>query len=81
MDHAKTLASIHNNGVQIRDTLLQDGYMNPQNNFDCPTSPVKDFDDYNLIYLNNSDLQGVQCGIEPALHRPSPTGASATTSP
>ena len=68
IDHNRTLASIRNDGVQIRNTLLNDGYMNPQNNFDCPTSPIKDYDDYSLIYSNNSDITGVQCILEPTLH-------------
>ena len=68
MDYNRTLASIRNNGVQIRNTLMQDGYMNPQNNFDCPSSPIKDYDDYSLIYTNNSDLKTIQCSIDPALH-------------
>lgn len=67
MDHHTTIFSMRNNGVQIRDTLLQDGYMNPQNNFDCPVSQLKDYDDYSLIYTNQ-DLVGVRCDIKPTTH-------------
>jgi len=67
MDFNTTLASIKGSGVQIRNTLLNGGYMNPQNNFDCPNSPTKDFDDYTLVY-NGQDLVGTSCTIIPTLH-------------
>jgi type IV pilus assembly protein PilA len=67
MDNNKTMYSLRNNGVQIRDTLIAAGYTNPQNNFDCPTSPVKDFDDYVLIY-NGTDLVTIECTILPLEH-------------
>jgi prepilin-type N-terminal cleavage/methylation domain-containing protein len=69
MDHHQTLYSIRNNGVLIRQTLLNNGYMNPQNNFDCPASPLKDYDDYSLTYQGASrDLTGVVCSILPTDH-------------
>lgn len=69
MDYHTTLFAIRNNGVQIRQTLLNNGYMNPQNNFDCPSSPVKDYDDYLLVYqAGTRDLVGVSCTILPLDH-------------
>lgn len=68
MDHNTTMYDIRSDGVAIRNTLLADGYMNPQNNFDCPTSATKDFDDYQLSYTSGKDLTGVQCTIEPTVH-------------
>jgi prepilin-type N-terminal cleavage/methylation domain-containing protein len=67
MDSNRTLTSIRNNGVQIRTTLMNNGYMNPQNNFDCPASPIKDYDDYHLVYVN-TDITGVRCNIDPSVH-------------
>jgi len=63
--HSQTLDSIKNNGPQIRDTLLGGGYIDPQNAFDCPTSPIKDFDDYSLTY-SNQDLVTIRCLLLPA---------------
>jgi prepilin-type N-terminal cleavage/methylation domain-containing protein len=69
MDYHTTLFPIRNSGVQIRQTLLNNGYMNPQNNFDCPSSPVKDYDDYLLVYTAGTrDLSGVACTILPLDH-------------
>jgi prepilin-type N-terminal cleavage/methylation domain-containing protein len=68
MDYNTTLYAIRSNGAQIRNTLLNAGYMNPQNNFDCPSSPVKDFDDYQLTYLSNRDLVTVTCTLLPSDH-------------
>jgi prepilin-type N-terminal cleavage/methylation domain-containing protein len=67
MDNNQTMYAFRNNGVQIRDKLIADGYNNPQNNFDCPSSPVKDFDDYVLIY-SGTDLATIQCTILPVEH-------------
>ena len=68
MDFNTTLFSMRSNGVQIRNTLLAGGYMNPQNNFDCPASQLKDFDDYLLVYSNGTDLVGISCTIDTAGH-------------
>lgn len=68
IDHNATLFSVRGNGVQIRNIFLTDGYMNPQNNFDCPNSPLKDFDDYILIYGAGESFQTTQCTIVPAEH-------------
>jgi prepilin-type N-terminal cleavage/methylation domain-containing protein len=65
MDNNTTLFSVRNSGVQIRDLFLQRGYMDPINNFDCPASPIKDYDDYTLIYTNGTDFQTVHCTIDP----------------
>lgn len=69
MDFRTDLSSIRNNGVQIRSTLLNAGYMNPINNFDCPSSPIRDYDDYQLIY-SNRDLVSTRCTILPTDHLP-----------
>ena len=67
IDNNATLRAIKDDGVQIRNTLLTGAYMNPRNSFDCPTSPVKDYDDYLLVYSNN-DFITTRCGLEPAAH-------------
>ena len=67
-DHNTTLFGIRTDGVSIRNTLVSDGYMSPQLNFDCPASPVKDYDDYTLTYSNGTDLATTHCTIAPTLH-------------
>jgi prepilin-type N-terminal cleavage/methylation domain-containing protein len=67
IDHNTTLASIHSDGVAIRDTLLAGEYIKSLSNFDCPASQTKDFDDYLLTY-NGYDFVTVQCSILPAAH-------------
>ena len=62
IDYNQTLQSIANNGVQVRNTLLNGGYVNAQVGFDCPSSPLKDYDDYRLCY-KGSDLTNVTCTI------------------
>lgn len=69
MDYHRTLESIANNGVQVRDALVGGGYVNHQVGFDCPNSPVKDFDDYRLRYTG-TDLTNVACTIIPTHVRP-----------
>lgn len=68
MDHNAVLYSIRNNGATIRDTLLAGEYIRDRGNFDCPASPVKDFDDYLLLYANSTDLTNVSCTIKPSVH-------------
>jgi prepilin-type N-terminal cleavage/methylation domain-containing protein len=68
MEHNTTMFSMRNNGVQIRNTLLADGEVAPILNFDCPASPVKDYDDYLLIYNNGTDLATMSCTIQPTVH-------------
>lgn len=68
MDHSATLFSIRSDGVAIRNTLVSGEYIRSQDNFDCPASQIKDYDDYLLVYVNNGDLTGVACTITPATH-------------
>ena len=68
IDNNTTLFSIRNNGATIRNTLLAGGYIKDQGNFDCPGSPIKDYDDYLLVYSNGTDFSGVSCTIKPTLH-------------
>jgi len=62
LDYHRTLESIANNGVQVRSTLVDGGYVNYQGGFDCPNSPIKDYDDYRLRYAGR-DLTNVACTI------------------
>jgi prepilin-type N-terminal cleavage/methylation domain-containing protein len=64
MDNNNTMFAVRNNGAQIRDLFIQHDYMNPINNFDCPASPIKDYDDYVLIYTNGTEFFGVHCTID-----------------
>jgi len=69
IDYRQTLQTIASDGVQVRNTLVNNGYVNHQVGFDCPASPIKDFDDYRLLYTG-SDLTNVTCTVVPAHVRP-----------
>jgi len=68
IDHNSTLFSIRSDGVAIRNTLVNGGYVKSQGNFDCPSSATKDFDDYQLVYRANQELSGVSCDLLPSDH-------------
>lgn len=68
MDYNRTLHSIRNNGVSVRNVLLNAEYLNPQDSFDCPESAVKDYDDYLLIY-SNYDFITISCSVRGNNHR------------
>ena len=68
IDYNTTLYSIRNDGVAVRNTLLNGDYIKSQGNFDCPGSQLKDYDDYLLVYNSKHDLTGVSCTIIPATH-------------
>ena len=55
------------NGVFLRDTLLNGGYVRKQITFECPVSGLADYDDYQLIY-NGDKLIGIRCTIKPGDH-------------
>lgn len=63
------LDSIRNNGSAIRDTLMDAGYIDRQMIFECPSSQVKDYDDYRLVY-EAGQLKGTVCSVLPDLHVP-----------
>jgi prepilin-type N-terminal cleavage/methylation domain-containing protein len=67
MEMRTNLSSIANNGVTIRNTLMNAGYIVKSNAFDCPSSPVADFDDYQLRYQGSS-LTNTYCSLQPATH-------------
>ena len=67
MDNNASLFSIRSDGVAIRNTLIAGQYISTQNNFDCPASQTKDFDDYTLTYIGR-DFSTVHCNILPAEH-------------
>lgn len=67
LENATILSAIKNNGVAIRNTLVdagyvKGGYLNVQSYFDCPTSRVFDNDDYRLTYSGTS-LSGTTCTV------------------
>lgn len=55
------------NGVFLRNTLLNDGYIHKRSMFECPVSGVYDYDDYTLIY-SGGKLTGIRCTLLPADH-------------
>lgn len=67
MDTRTTLATLRNDGVALRNTLLASKYINISDAFECPASPVKDYDDIHLLY-NDSDFINTICTINPETH-------------
>ena len=58
-----------NNGVTLRNTLVDNEYIIRLNAFECPVSGQEDFDDYSLTY-DGQGISGIQCRIEPEEHVP-----------
>lgn len=67
MDNNITFSSIKNNGVIIRDTLVNAGFINVRDAFECPASQTKDWDDVHLLYAG-SDFTNTVCTIYAAVH-------------
>ena len=67
MDTTTTLFSIRSDGVAIRNTLLNGGYVNYRDAFECPASSVKDYDDITLQY-SGTDFTNTYCTMYPAVH-------------
>jgi prepilin-type N-terminal cleavage/methylation domain-containing protein len=63
-DYNTTLSSIKNDGVAIRNTLVNSGYVNYRGAFECPSSSNKDYDDILLLY-SGTDFTNTTCSIEP----------------
>lgn len=63
MDNNTTLSSIKNDGVAIRDTLLNAGYVNNRGAFECPGSATKDYDDILLLYAG-TDFTNTTCSMD-----------------
>ncbi len=55
------------NGVVLRDTLINNGYIERQKYFECPGSPIPDYDDYRLVYTGD-ELVGIRCSVNPDDH-------------
>ena len=56
-------------GATLRTTLMSNGYMRKIAAFECPSSPVEDFNDYSLTY-NAEGIDGIRCAVEPVEHAP-----------
>ena len=55
------------NGVFLRNTLINGGYVRKRMTFECPVSGYYDYDDYSLGYTGDK-LTGIRCSILPAQH-------------
>lgn len=55
------------NGVTLRNTLLNGGYVRKRMTFECPISGTADYDDYQLTY-NGDKLTGIRCTLLPSDH-------------
>lgn len=62
-----TLLTGGTNGVFLRNTLYNGGYVRKLITFECPTSGVLDYDDYQLVYSGNN-LRSVRCTLMPGVH-------------
>ncbi len=50
------------NGVVLRNTLFNNGYVRKREIFECPVSGTADYDDYRLVY-NGDNLTTVICTL------------------
>ena len=55
------------NGVFLRNTLMNGGYVHKRTTFECPVSDVYDYDDYTLVY-SGEKLIGIRCTLLPWDH-------------
>lgn len=55
------------NGVFLRNTLINGGYVRKRMTFECPISGFYDYDDYTLSYTGDK-LTGIRCTMLPAEH-------------
>jgi prepilin-type N-terminal cleavage/methylation domain-containing protein len=62
-----TLLTGGTNGVFLRNTLMNGGYIRKRDTFECPVSHVVDYDDYALVY-SGEKLIGIRCTLLPGDH-------------
>jgi prepilin-type N-terminal cleavage/methylation domain-containing protein len=53
---------VGSNGASLRNTLVNNGYVRKRAYFECPVSPVADYDDYTLVYAGDG-VTSVRCTI------------------
>jgi len=51
------------------DRLVAMGYIRHADGFECPASPVKDYDDYLMVFDGNDSISDVECTLEPVKHK------------
>jgi prepilin-type N-terminal cleavage/methylation domain-containing protein len=51
------------------DALYNKGYIRNRTAFECPASPDPDYDDYNMIFDGDDNIQDVECGIKGNAHK------------
>lgn len=66
MDSGQAFAD-GNNGLTLRNTLMDNEYIRDLSAFECTVSPVEDYDDYVLTY-DARGISGIRCTIEPHEH-------------
>jgi prepilin-type N-terminal cleavage/methylation domain-containing protein len=57
-----TLLTGGTNGVTLRNTLVNGGYIRKRITFECPLSRTLDYDDYQLVYIGDK-LDTIRCTI------------------
>ena len=50
-------------------TLIDEGYIKGESGYECPSSPTKDYDDYEMIFDSDGYIVDIECQIEPAKHK------------
>lgn len=50
------------------EELVREGYIKSAAGFECPSSPVQDYDDYQMIFTDGS-ISDIECTVEPVKHR------------
>ena len=67
MEQKQSLADA-SGGSALRIKLMSNGYINRQDHFECPSSRVKDYDDFSLIYTLGQ-MTGIRCTVNGAEHQ------------
>jgi len=50
------------------DALASGGYIKSAEGFECPASPVQDYDDYQMVFEDGS-IADIECTLEPVKHQ------------
>jgi len=67
-----------NEGASLQDagssasrltTLIDSGYIKGRSGCECPSSPTKDYADYEMIFDSDGYIIDVECQIEPQKHK------------
>ena len=63
----KSLQGVGSQRARLEE-LVSEGYIKNAAGFECPSSPVQDYDDYQMIFTDGS-ISDIECTLEPVKHR------------